>query len=288
MKIILDTDIGSDIDDAVCLAYLLAQPACDLLGVTTVSGEPVKRAMLASALCKVAGKDVPIYPGAERPLLIESIQPKAPQAARLGNWDHDTDFPAHEAVEFLRRTIRAHPGEVTLLTIGPLTNVALLFAADPEIPSLLDGLVMMGGDFTNANEGAMEWNIMNDPHAATIVYRAGVAVHRSIGLDVTRQVVMDADEVRRRFSVPLLKPVADFAEVWFNESADRITFHDPLAAVTLFDDAVCTFERGLVQVDTAIHRGRTHWHPGHPSDRHEVATTVDAARFFERYFSVFV
>ena len=65
MKILLDTDIGSDIDDAVCLAYLLANPACELLGITTVSGEPERRAMLASAQCRVAGREVPSLPDVE-------------------------------------------------------------------------------------------------------------------------------------------------------------------------------------------------------------------------------
>ncbi|MBM4082680.1 MAG: nucleoside hydrolase, partial [Planctomycetes bacterium] len=83
-KVILDTDIGSDIDDAVCLAYLLAQPECELLGITTVTGEADKRAMMASALCKVAGKSVPIFPGVEKPLLIQLKQRQAPQAAALG------------------------------------------------------------------------------------------------------------------------------------------------------------------------------------------------------------
>src|SRR5215471_2753008 len=124
-KVILDTDIGSDIDDAVCLAYLLAQPQCELLGITTVTGEVEKRAMMASALCKVAGKQIPIYPGVDTPLLVPQKQPKAQQASALDKWDHDTQFPKGEAVEFLRRTIRAHPGEVTLLTIGPLTNIGL-------------------------------------------------------------------------------------------------------------------------------------------------------------------
>ena len=63
-KILLDTDIGSDIDDAIALAYLLAQPQCELLGITTVTGEPEKRAMMASAQCKLAGRNIPIYPGA--------------------------------------------------------------------------------------------------------------------------------------------------------------------------------------------------------------------------------
>src|SRR5262245_2409808 len=131
MKILLDTDIGSDIDDAVCLAYLLARDDCDLLGITTVTGEPVKRAMLTDALCKQAGKTVPIYPGIEAPLLIEGQQPQVPQADALAKWPHAEDYPRGEAIEFLRRTIHAHPSEITLLTIGPLTNIALLFAVDP-------------------------------------------------------------------------------------------------------------------------------------------------------------
>ena len=94
MKVLLDTDIGSDIDDAICLAYLLAQPQCDLLGITTVSGEPEKRAMLASAICTAAGREVPIFPGAPQPLLVPSQQPLAPQAAALGGWPHASAFPA--------------------------------------------------------------------------------------------------------------------------------------------------------------------------------------------------
>lgn len=92
-KVLLDTDIGSDIDDAVCLAYLLAQPKCDLLGITTVTGEPVERAKLASALCHAAGKDIPIYPGVGEPLLIPQKQGRSPQTAALGRWKHDTEFP---------------------------------------------------------------------------------------------------------------------------------------------------------------------------------------------------
>ena len=197
-KVLLDTDIGSDIDDAVCLAYLLAQPQCDLLGITTVTGEPVERAKMASALCKVAGKDIPIYPGVEDPMLIPLKQKKAPQASALERWPHETEFPQGEAVEFLRRTIRANPGEVTLLAIGPLTNIGLLFGVDPEIPSLLKSLVLMCGVFTNklAGVGPREWNAIGDSHATAMVYKAAPPVHRSIGLDVTCQCQMDAAEVR--------------------------------------------------------------------------------------------
>jgi hypothetical protein len=120
VKVILDTDIGSDIDDAVCLAYLLSNPECQLMGVTTVSGQADKRAMLASALCNVAGKDVPIYPGAEEPLIGRQKQPVAQQARVLGNWKHETKFPRGEAIEFMRRTIRENPGEVVYLQSGLL------------------------------------------------------------------------------------------------------------------------------------------------------------------------
>src|SRR5512146_363614 len=101
VKILLDTDIGSDIDDAVCLAWLLANPDCELLGITTVTGEPVKRAMIASALCKIAGKNIPIHPGSANPILIPQLQIKAKQAKALNSYPHRKEFPSGEAVEFL-------------------------------------------------------------------------------------------------------------------------------------------------------------------------------------------
>ena len=288
-KILLDTDIGSDIDDAVCLAYLLAQPRCELLGITTVTGEADKRAMLASALCKIAGKDVPIFPGAEEPLLVEQLQKQAAQAAALCHWEHDATFPRGQAVEFMRQTIREHPGEITLLTIGPLTNVALLFKTDAEIPSLLKRLVMMCGFFTTSlpHISRPDWNAKLDPHATAMVYRSPVRVHRSVGLDVTCQVTMGAKQVQERFQTRLLLPVLDFAQIWFEQVIDRITFHDPLAAVTIFDDRVCAFEKGDVQIEMSNEKllGLTHWEPG--GGRYEVALEVDPARFFDHYFSVF-
>ncbi|TRZ52942.1 nucleoside hydrolase [bacterium] len=177
-KVLLDTDIGSDIDDAACLAYLLANPECNLLG------------------------------------------------------------------------------------IGPLTNVAALFAAAAEIPSLLKGLVMMCGEFTNRLAGVerLEWNAMLDPTAAAIVYRAAPKLHRSIGMDVTCQVIMSADLVRERFQAPQLRPVLDFGEVSF-QYGDSMIFHDPLTAATIFDESICEFERGRVEVELANEQlaGLTRW-----------------------------
>ncbi len=288
-KVILDTDIGSDIDDAVALAYLLVNPDCELLGITTVTGEAEQRAQLASALCMAAGKDVPIYPGAVQPLLRSQLQIHAPQASTLKRWPHQSQFVQGAYLDFLRDAIRANPGEITLLTIGPLTNIALLFRFDPELPALLKSLVMMCGVFTNqlAGVGPLEWNAMLDPHATAVVYQSQVPIHRSIGLDVTCQVVMDAEEVRNRFQNGLLRTVLDFAEVWFTERPS-ITFHDPLAAVSIFDSQVCEFERGQVDVELNSSRvtGMTAWTPK-PDGKHEVALYVKPDQFFAHYFSCF-
>lgn len=287
MKVLLDTDIGSDIDDAVALAYLLAKPECELLGITTVSGEPVERARLASALCHVAGKEVPIYPGADAPLLGPQKQPRAPQAAALERWPHARDFPKGEAIEFLRRTVRAHPGEVTLLTIGPLTNAALLFSVDPEIPSLLAAHVMMGGIYVHRTPGLAlrEWNMTCDPAAASMVFAAEGSRPRAVGLEVTTQVRMDADEARERFQAPLLRPVLDFAEVWFRDTKRPLTYHDPLAAAVAFHPELCTFQRGLVEVETESDRlsGLTFWQP-QPHGPHEIGATVNVQGFYDEYF----
>ncbi|MFW5799057.1 MAG: nucleoside hydrolase [Planctomycetota bacterium] len=287
-RIILDTDIGNDIDDAVCLAYLLMQPECDLVGITTVTGQPTRRAEMASAICRTVDRDdIPILAGASVPMVIESRQSTAPQADRLGDWPRDTDYTPGQAVAWMQRTIRDNPGDIVLLTIGPLTNVGALFAADPEIPSLLKGLVMMLGvvECGLPRPSYIEWNARCDPHAAAVVYRHRCAVHRSVGLDVTRRVRMGRDEVLDRFTAPVLAPVRDFSEVWF-ETRDIITFHDPLAAATVFDD-VCTFARGTVDIELASPPllGMTRFNAD-PAGPHEMAETVDAERFFNHYFSI--
>ena len=288
-KILLDTDIGTDIDDSVCLAYLLSQPECDLLGITTVSGEPIKRAMLASAICKAAGKEIPIYPGVEVPLLVKQHQPVAQQAKALRRWEHDTRFPMGQAITFMRDTIMANPGEVTLLAIGPLMNVALLFATYPETVEVLRELVIMGGRFGNglANMPEAEWNILNDPHAAAIVYNAPLKKFRSIGLDVTMKITMTREEVHENFKAKILEPVKEFADVWFEEQPIT-TFHDPLAATCIFNEHLCEFTPGTVRVELTADeplKGVTHFEKDE-NGKHLIATEVDRDGFISHYFGV--
>lgn len=290
VPVLFDTDIGSDIDDALALAYLLRQPRCELLGVTTVTGEPEVRARLVDAVCQAFGrKEVPIYAGADRPLLIEQRQPEAPQRTALKKWPHREQFGANMAVDFLRQTIRSRPGEITLLSVGPLTNVGLLFALDPEIPRLLKRYVLMGGVYVSrpAGYGLTEWNAMLDPHATAIAFAARAPGTRAVGLDVTTKCRMPAAECRRRFSQGPLRIVGEMAEVWFQRRPE-ILFHDPLAAAAVFEPELCLWQSGLVEVELTSKRlqGLTHFNPNVDPRPHEVAVDVRAEAFLEHYFDV--
>jgi inosine-uridine nucleoside N-ribohydrolase len=272
MKVLLDTDIGNDIDDALTLAYLIAHPECELLGITTVTAGAADRARLASALCLAYGARPPIRAGADRPLAREPLQePPFDAASLLSRWPHE--FAEGDAVDFLLRSIVDSPGEVTLVTIGALTNVAQLFQAHPEVAPQLGSLVLMGGCYFT-REHRPEWNIRNDPEAATVVFAADVPHLRAVGLDVTRQVSITPHEYRERFSGALL----DFAGPWLARR-DAVTFHDPLAAATVFDPTLCEYERAAIRVDAG---GWTDLVAG----EHEVARSVSPQRFFAHYFEV--
>jgi inosine-uridine nucleoside N-ribohydrolase len=290
IKILLDTDIGSDIDDAVCLAYLLANPECELLGITTCTSESAKRAKMASVLCRIAGKDIPIFPGSESPLIIPQLQTKAQQAAALKRWEHQKNFPKGEAVQFLRNTIRKNPGDVILLTIGPLTNIGLLFSVDPEIPSLLKGMYSMCGHYfrKNKNLPAIEWNAAGDYHATAIVYNSKIKLHRSFGLDVTSKIVMKKKKFLKRFSGhDLFEPVIDFSNAWFKQR-EAVTFHDPLVAAAIFDKNICRYAKGIVKIELEKKnsQGLTKW-KAKEKGTHQIAFKVNPDKFFENYFAVF-
>lgn len=282
MKLLLDTDIGNDIDDAVALAYLLEKKECDLVGITTVTGEAQKRAALCEIVCRASGREnIPIHCGLENALANGPGQPTPHHYEAVKHLPHRLDRPENTAVDFLRETIRANPNEITLLSIGPLTNIAALFAIDSEIPFLLKEFVSMAGAFFPPIDYA-EWNIKCDPVAAAIVYAAPKQNHRSIGLDVTMKCQMPAEQVRDRFTEEPLAIVALMAEHWFQHST-ALTFHDPLAAATLFKPDLCTYRLGHVVSDpiTAV----TSLSPGEGPD--EVAEVVDREEFFTEFFSTF-
>lgn len=283
IKVLFDTDIGTDIDDALALAYLLREENCELLGITTVTGEPVKRAKLASALCIAAGRpDIPVIPGIEKPLYGRVRQTPYTQEKVLERLDHQKEFADISAVEFMRKTIRENPGEVTLLAVGPLTNVALLFAIDREIPSMLKSLVVMCGDFKSEKP---EWNAKLDQFATAIVYSSELPAAVSYGFDVTSTFCIGHDEMVERFNGGIADTVKEFAAEYLSKPTRKLFFHDPLAAVGLFHPEVCTYRRGdiAVRADISEESGNTDF-TENENGIHLVADTVDTQKFYEIYF----
>ncbi|MGI6654074.1 MAG: nucleoside hydrolase [Christensenellales bacterium] len=284
-KVIFDTDIGCDIDDAVSLAYLLSRQDCDLLGITTVNGDTIARAKLASALCIAAGREVPIYPGAQDTLLTQRMRKPVPQAKALDTLPHQKNFVEDTWLSFLNDTIMAYPGEVTLLAVGPMTNIGLLFAAYPKTAQALRSLVLMGGNFQNplTGLGYMESNTMCDPHASALVYTAKANIHRSVGCDVTNGLFMKKDIVYACFPKnKVLNAVLPMADVYFSNGGKAMYFHDLCAAASIFNDHIISWSNGLVEVEltadallgmTVIKHAA--YLPGH----HQIAVKVDKAMF---------
>ncbi len=288
LEVLLDTDLGTNIDDALAMAWLLSEPRCLLRGVTTVTGRPQVRARLADAVCRAFGRpDVPVHSGSARPLCRPVQQEDVPQAAVLRDHPHREDFPDDTAVDFLRRAIRDRPGELTLLTIGPLTNIARLYAFDPEIPGLLRRHVMMAGACFGAPPpyGPAERNVRLDPEAAAAVLSAGTCEVLSLGLDVTTRCFMPAAEMATRLRAGPARILADLADLWLAAGKDRVILHDPLAAVTALCPDVCSWRRGRISVETAPDGppGRTRFTPA-PDGRHWVAADVDPEAFFSFFF----
>ena len=309
-KILLDFDIGTEIDDAIALAYLLANPNCELVGITTCCGESIKRAELASMLCKVAGKDdIPIHAGCEQPILIPQMETTAPQARILNDWPHETGFKPNTAIPFMQEVIRENPGEITLLATAPMTNLGILFAMDPEIPSLLDGLMLMCGSPTQqrfdvateklsamerddlvrvlSSKGILENNSIIDPHATSITYRAKIKNSRHVGTNVSSRVAMTPEEAEEKFTHPILKAVMAIAGEWFKDEP-RVSFHDAVAAVCIFHDDVCTWKQGdlSVELESKLLAGMTFFRENE-NGAHSVAWDINESNFFKHLFEVF-
>lgn len=286
-RVLLDTDIGGDIDDALCLSWLLTQPGCELMGITTVCGHPLNRARVASALCRVAGRDIPIRYGLD-PRTPNGWYPAPEGEGRLPFWPHDADIPGG-AVELLYHVLRGFPGQVDVLAIGSLTNLAALVARHPDAPRLARSLWAVAGVFDEALYQSPEmpylnWNVWADPAAARRVLDAGFPEIRLFGVDVTRQLTLPEETVRARFTHPLLACSLDFGRAFL--SGHAATLHDPLGAAAMFHPGLCGYKRGRVTVDTQT-QGALHAVTRFAPDAAgpvQVACSVDRDAFFQSLF----
>lgn len=214
-KIWFDTDPG--FDDWMAWALLEADPQFQLLGVSVVAGNAPLPRTLANALGIKAlhGITTPVHAGCERPLAQAPVTAQdvlgAHGMATTGTLlpDSVAGLASGHGVQALIAAVRAHPGEVTLLAVGPLTNVATAFALAPELPSLLRELVIMGGSTVGGNAtAAAEFNIYADPEAAARVFDCGVPVVM-FGLNACRQIAVHDGHVAQ------LRPLAGRAAAVF-------------------------------------------------------------------------
>ena len=200
-KIILDCDPGHD--DAIALMMSAKHPSLELLGVTIVAGNQTLEKTLVNGLnvCQKLGLSVPVYAGMKRPIMRQQIV-----AADIHGesgldgpvFDPLTKKPEPEhAVSYLIRTLMASEGDITLVAVGPLSNVAVAMRMEPGIVSKIREIVLMGGAYGTGNvTPSAEFNIYADPEAARVVFTSGVPIVM-MGLDLTNQTVCTADVIER-------------------------------------------------------------------------------------------
>lgn len=240
-RIILDTDIGTDVDDCLALALALGSPELELIGVTCVYGDVRLRARLALKLLALRGRaDVPVLLGVEQPLLGRvPVYWAGHEGEGLLDAADEAPAPASEhAVDFLVRRVMAAPGRIHLVAIGPLTNVALAFRREPRLAENLAGLTIMGGAFrgpASAHLPYVEHNIRCDPEAAAIVLTSGAPI-TLIPLDVTTRVTVRREGAARirAGGTPYHEAVAGQIERYprFRDQG-RTFLHDPLAVAAV-------------------------------------------------------
>lgn len=278
-KIIIDTDIGDDIDDAFAVALALRSPELEILGVTTTFGDTATRAKLLDRFLAEAGRaEIPVAAGVP-------TAPKVPLTQRTyAEHGHFARNFHPNAVDFILDQIRRNPGEVTLVAIGPLMNIGGIIDQDRETFLRLKRVVMMGGSIARGYDDLgyspphgpdAEWNIVNDIPSAKKLFLSGVPIYL-LPLDATQ---LKLDEVKRAYLFRQDTPITDQLTLLYHQwGQETPTLFDPMTIAYILDPGLCPMVPMHIRVDDA---GFTRSEPGAPNA--EVCLRSDPEAFFHFY-----
>jgi purine nucleosidase len=278
VPVLFDTDIGTDVDDAYALALILRSPEIELLGVTTVSGDAVARARLAAKLLAVDGgaaAKIPVYAGTST----------ATQYVKQADWATGFSSPSlhlEGGVAFLRAQIEARPGQLTIVAVGELTNVAALLTSSPGIAGKIKQIALMGGAVRRGGQPGSspqpEWNIKSNAAAARTVFTSGVPLLVA-PLDATADLKLTPDHRVRLFArgTPLTDALAALDYIWRHTNTwkgETPILFDLLPIAALYTPDIARFEPLHVVVEAD---GLTREIKDRPANA-RVAVTSDAAK----------
>lgn len=304
LPVIFDCDPG--IDDTIALLGAFVSPELDILAITPVCGNQPLDKTLRNALqiCELGGRpEIPVHPGCHRPLCREPIHGQFHGSTGLGNTvlpeprkQAEPTSAVECLIDHLGRAARGAAPKVTLCCLGPLTNVAMALRMAPEIAGGIARIVMMGGAFREPGNRSMtsEFNMLADPHAARIVFSAGLPM-TVLGLDATHQVMLLPEHVNAfaRSSGPISRTVAELMAFWDRNDARRYgsrggPLHDPLVTVWLLrpDLFQSSPARVFVETESPLCLGQTvaDWFgkSGEPANA-DIVTHVDAQGVIDFY-----
>jgi purine nucleosidase len=278
-KVIIDTDIGDDIDDAFAVALAIKSPELQILGIETTFGDTQTRARILDRFLGELGRsDIPVLVGKKTSAVTSMSQ--GPYA----NGGHWAGASHGDAVDFLLDEIRKYPGEITLIGIGPLMNVGEAIDRDPVTFHKLKSVVIMGGSIRRGygdfgyNEHVPpqpEWNILNDVPAARKLFASGVPLY-VMPLDSTQ---LKLDEVKRAFLFTRGTPVTDQLTILYHLWAQETpTLFDPMTVAFVLHPELCPVTPLHIRVDE---KGYTREEPGAPNA--EVCLDSKPDDFFQFY-----
>lgn len=249
MKIWLDTDIGGDIDDALALLLSAAEKQVEIVGVSTVFENTFARARIAKTLLEMCRKtNVPVFAGEGVPYKAKSVHGMPVQVEKPPKTYINTVFDGAEycemgAVEGLKNAVERYGEELSVVTLGALTNVARLMQAYPETAKRIGCLYIMGGaQKMNLNE----FNFSCDPEAADVVLSSPV-LKKIVTLDVTFRCELSAGQIERLMQCKSMavRTVMNMSRLW----GEGMILHDPLALAVAISDEFVTFEKGDLKVE---------------------------------------